>query len=100
MKGAGLRPYRRASCLSCKGDFSMKNKNSELAVEAPDAELARTLQRFWPHRVHESGTLRNLCCLLGFHLWAQPDYSAFASRRDIRFCCWCASVEIDGTRSS
>ena len=49
---------------------------------------------------HEAGTLRNLCCLLGFHLWAQPDYSAHAARRSIRFCCWCDSVEIDGVRYS
>ncbi|HEY6489683.1 MAG: hypothetical protein WCC26_07900 [Terracidiphilus sp.] len=61
-----------------------------------DAELAAHLQRFWPHRAHESGALRALCCFLGFHLWAQPDYSALVSRRSIRFCCWCSTVEIDG----
>ena len=76
----------------------MKNRNPEWAVESPDAELARTLQRLWPHRVHEAGTLRNLCCLLGFHLWAQPNYSALAARRRILFCRWCSTVEIDGVR--
>jgi hypothetical protein len=44
--------------------------------------------------------LRNLCCFLGFHLWAQPDYSSQAPRRTIRFCRWCPMVEIDGTRYS
>jgi len=66
----------------------------------PDAELAAHLRRFWPHREHESGMLRALGCLLGFHLWAQPDYSALVSRRSIRFCRWCSAVEIDGVRYS
>ena len=78
----------------------MSNHNPEFAAESPDAKLAHSLQRLWPHRAHEAGTLRNLCCLLGFHLWAQPDYSLRASRRSIRFCCWCDSVEIDGVRYS
>jgi hypothetical protein len=78
----------------------MFDKNSECLIESPDAELARYLQRFWPHRSHEAGTLRNLCCLLGFHLWAQPDCSSLAPRRSIRFCRWCPMVEIDGARYS
>jgi hypothetical protein len=78
----------------------MFNRNVEIAAESPDAELARNLQRFWPHRAHEAGTLRGLCCLLGLHLWAQPDFSAHASRRNIRFCLGCSAVEIDGTRYS
>ena len=59
-------------------------------------ELARSLQRLWPHREHESGALRTLLCLLGIHHWLQPDFSAIASRRNIRFCHWCSTVEIDG----
>ena len=78
----------------------MFNKNPEFAAESPDAELARSLQRFWPHRAQEAGLLQNFCCLLGLHLWAQPDYSRLASRRNIRFCHWCSTVEIDGTRYS
>ncbi len=78
----------------------MMNRNPEIAAESPDAALARYLQRFWPHREHEAGTLRSLCCFLGFHFWAQPSYSALASRRSIRFCRWCPTVEIDGTRYS
>jgi hypothetical protein len=64
--------------------------------EHPDAELAACLRRFWPHREHESGTLRALACLLGFHLWLQPSYASLAERRKIRFCRWCRAVEIDG----
>ncbi|HSZ18122.1 MAG: hypothetical protein WBV28_19210 [Terracidiphilus sp.] len=65
-----------------------------------DAKLAAYLQSFWPHRSHESGTFRNLACLFGFHLWAQPNYASLAPRRSIRFCRWCSCVEIDGTRYS
>ena len=61
-----------------------------------DAELAVYLARFWPHREHESGVLRSLLCFLGLHLWVQPDYSSLAAKRQIRFCRWCPSIEIDG----
>lgn len=72
-------------------------KNPATYRDSSDAELATYLQKFWPHRSHEAGTIRNLCCLLGFHLWAHPDNSSIAPRRNIRFCLWCPAVEIDGT---
>jgi hypothetical protein len=71
-------------------------KKDHVCQPFPDAGLAAQMQRLWPHRGHESGTFRNLCCLLGFHLWVQPDYSSLASRRRIHFCRWCPAVEIDG----
>jgi hypothetical protein len=58
--------------------------------------LVPTLQRMWPHREHESGALRALMCLLGLHLWLQPDYSSITNKRAVRFCMWCSCVEIDG----
>jgi hypothetical protein len=60
------------------------------------AQLVRTLQSMWPHREHESGALRALMCLIGLHLWLQPDYSAVAPKKAVRFCHWCSCVEIDG----
>jgi hypothetical protein len=78
----------------------MFNRNLEIADEPPDAALARYLQHIWPHLAHEAGTLRGLCCLFGLHLWAQPDFSAVASRRTIHFCLGCSAVEIDGVRYS
>ncbi len=78
----------------------MSPRNPEHIADSADAQLAYYLQRFWPHRDHEAGTLRALCCLLGLHLWAQPDFSALASRRNIRFCLGCSTVEIDGVRYS
>jgi hypothetical protein len=35
-------------------------------------------------------------CLIGLHLWLQPDYSAVAPKKAVRFCHWCSCVEIDG----
>lgn len=61
-----------------------------------DMQLAESLQRMWPHREHESGMLRSLMCFLGLHLWLAPDYTSIVRRRDIRFCLWCSSVQIDG----
>ncbi|HTB95944.1 MAG TPA: hypothetical protein VK716_02980 [Terracidiphilus sp.] len=75
----------------------MTDARMQNGVLTSDAQLARRLQRLWPHRTHESGTIRSVLCLLGFHHWLQPNYSAFAPRRNIRFCHWCSSVEIDGT---
>lgn len=71
-------------------------QNPEFTLPSPDEQLARSLQKLWPHRTHESGVLRNLLCFFGLHLWTQPDYRSHASRRSIRFCLWCSAVEIDG----
>ena len=61
-----------------------------------ETQLAKSLQRMWPHREHESGLLRSLMCLLGLHLWLAPDYTSLARSRNVRFCHWCSCVEING----
>jgi hypothetical protein len=76
----------------------MLENRSRSSAYVSDAELAKSLQRLWPQRAHESGTLRSMLCLLGFHHWLQADYSGIARRSNIRFCHWCSSVEIDGRR--
>ncbi|HLY43435.1 MAG TPA: hypothetical protein VKR52_19640 [Terracidiphilus sp.] len=68
----------------------------ESSLPSPDEQLARTLQRLWPHRKHEGGTWRAFLCLLGLHRWAVPDYTSIATHRSIRFCLSCSTVEIDG----
>jgi hypothetical protein len=78
----------------------MRENHSPSSAYVSDAELAKSLQRLWPHRAHESGAFRSMLCLLGLHHWLQPNYSAIAPRRNIRFCHWCTSVEIDGTSYS
>jgi hypothetical protein len=61
-----------------------------------DAELARSLGKLWPHRMHESSVAKNLLCQLGLHRWAQLDLTAQAPGRDVRFCRWCDRITIDG----
>ena len=66
------------------------------SVTNPDAELARTLARLWPHRVHESSVLKNLLCVCGLHRRAQLDLRHHAPGRQIWFCRWCEKIWIDG----
>jgi hypothetical protein len=61
-----------------------------------EAQLARSLQRMWPHLEHDSGLLRAFMCWLGIHLWLQPDYTAFSRRNSVRYCLCCSSVQING----
>lgn len=64
----------------------------------PDAELARSLARLWPHRLHESSVWKNLLCGPGLHRRAQLDLHDQAPGREVRFCRWCEKLWIDGTR--
>jgi hypothetical protein len=61
-----------------------------------DPELAREIARLWPHREHESGPVRGLCCRIGFHQWRRLDLRSIAPGRDVRFCFWCSKIKIDG----
>jgi len=67
-------------------------------THSSDKQLAAHLQRLWPHRSHESGVLRSLLCFIGLHFWAQPDYTSLTPHRNLRFCLWCSTVEIDGVQ--
>jgi hypothetical protein len=40
---------------------------------ASDAQLARSLAKLWPHRLHESSWLKNFFCWMRLHRWAQLD---------------------------
>jgi hypothetical protein len=66
------------------------------STQHADAELARSLAKLWPHRMHESSALKNLLCLAGLHRWAQLDLSLQAPGREVRFCRWCDRIVIDG----
>jgi hypothetical protein len=61
-----------------------------------DAELARSLAKLWPHRMHESSVWKNLVCWFGVHRWAQLDLSHQAPGREVWFCRWCDRVRIEG----
>jgi hypothetical protein len=57
---------------------------------------AKSLSKLWPHRMHESNYLKNLCCHLGLHRWSRLDLSALAVKKDVIFCRWCSKLKIDG----
>lgn len=61
-----------------------------------DSALATELARLWPHREHESGPFRGLCCRIHLHRWRRLDLHEIAPGRDVRFCFWCSKVRIDG----
>lgn len=57
---------------------------------------AKSLSNLWPHRMHESNYLENLCCRVGLHPWARLDLSVLAVEKDVKFCRGCPKIEIDG----
>ena len=61
-----------------------------------DAELAKSLAKLWPHREHEAGPIRGLCCRIGFHRWRALDLSNLVPGRQVRYCFWCSRVRMDG----
>ena len=63
---------------------------------ADEKQLVKSLQYLWLDRENQPGMIRSLLCLFGAHLWLAPDYTTSRSKRDVRFCPWCASVQIDG----
>jgi hypothetical protein len=64
---------------------------------ASDAQLARSLAKLWPHRLHESSWLKNFFCWMRLHRWAQLDLRDQARGREVWFCRWCEKIKIDGT---
>ncbi len=72
------------------------NADPSASHALPDAALAGTLARMWPHRAHESSAVTGLLCRIGLHFWRQLDVSHVAPNRKVRFCFWCTKVSIDG----
>jgi hypothetical protein len=61
-----------------------------------DAELIKSLARLWPHREHESNSVKNLFCWVGLHRWRRLDLSEMVPGREVRFCFWCSKIRVDG----
>ena len=55
---------------------------------------AKSLSKLWPHRMHESNYLKNLCCCFGLHRWTRLDLSALELHKDVIFCRWCLKIKI------
>jgi hypothetical protein len=61
-----------------------------------DAELVRSLAKLWPHREHESNSIKNLSCSLGLHRWRQLDLGELYPEQEVRYCFWCPKIKVDG----
>jgi hypothetical protein len=61
-----------------------------------DAELASSLAKLWPHREHESNSIKNLSCSIGLHRWRQLDLSELYPQKEVQFCFWCSKIKVDG----
>jgi hypothetical protein len=63
---------------------------------AGDAILARELAKLWPHREHESNSVKALLCGCGLHRWCALELEALAVDSEVRYCFWCSRIKIDG----
>jgi len=63
---------------------------------AADAVLARELAKLWPHREHESNSVKALLCGCRLHRWRALHLGDLAMGREVRYCFWCSRVRIDG----
>ena len=63
---------------------------------ASNTELAARVAKLWPHREHESGSVRGLLCRAGVHRWRRLDLSELVPGHDVAHCFWCSGVKIDG----
>jgi hypothetical protein len=70
---------------------------STTAVPDPaDSEFVASLAKLWPHREHESNSIKNLFCCAGLHRWRPLDLSELHPEREVRFCFWCSKIKVDG----
>jgi hypothetical protein len=57
--------------------------------------LVASLAKLWPHREHESNTVKNLFCSVGLHHWRQLDLSELHPGKEDRYCFWCPKIKVD-----
>lgn len=70
----------------------MKNSASAL----PDSELAVRMAKLWPHREHESNSVKGLFCRMGVHHWRRLNLTTLVPGKNILHCFWCSKVKVDG----
>jgi len=62
-----------------------------------DAALATSLKKWWPHREHESSSVKGFFCFCGVHRWRSLDLEEFLPPgKEVRFCYWCSKIRING----
>jgi len=70
------------------------------AENTEDAALAKELARLWPHREHESNSIKSLFCSCGLHRWRALSLGDLALGKEVRYCFWCSRVRVDGVSYS
>lgn len=59
----------------------------------PAFDVAR-LARLWPNRNHESNSLKDSICALGFHRWYSLEVKGADGTLECSFCRWCTKVRV------
>jgi hypothetical protein len=67
-----------------------------ITTDPSDTELVASLASLWPHREHESNSIKNLFCATGLHRWRQLDLSELYPEKEVRYCFWCSKIEVNG----
>lgn len=76
----------------------MSKSSDESQAIDPDAILATALKKWWPHREHESNSMKAFFCLCGIHRWRELKIQQFLPQgKEVRFCHWCSKIRINGT---
>jgi|HubBroStandDraft_6_1064221.scaffolds.fasta_scaffold673564_2 hypothetical protein len=75
----------------------MSKSSHELRAPGSDAALATSLKKWWPHREHESSSLKAFSCFCGIHRWRELKIQEFLPPgKEVRFCHWCSKIRING----
>jgi hypothetical protein len=62
-----------------------------------DAILATSLKKWWPHREHESNSVKAFFCLCRIHRWRELKIQQFLPQgKEVQFCHWCSKIRING----
>jgi hypothetical protein len=74
----------------------MQEPSPATTARPSDSELVASLAKLWPHREHESNSIKNLFCAVGLHRWRQLDLRELYPGKNIQFCFWCSKIKVDG----
>jgi len=63
-----------------------------------DAALATSLKKWWPHREHESNSVKAFLCFCHMHRWRELKIQQFLPPgKEVQFCHWCSKIRINGS---
>jgi hypothetical protein len=75
----------------------MSKSSHQLREPGSDAALATSLKKWWPHREHESSSLKAFSCFCSLHRWRELKIEEFLPPgKEVQFCHWCSKIRING----